>query len=304
MNFEVIVEELKELNVGEILEFEPMYKHTTYKVGGPARIYVKVENTLALQKLMQYVKQHQISYYVIGKGSNILFSDKEFDGIIISLNECFKNTNVSGDRIEADAGVSVIRLAQLAMKHGLSGLEFILGIPASVGGVVYMNAGAYKSDVSAVLEQAYILNSEGEVIRLNNTQMEFGYRHSIMQVHPDWVVLKAIFKLQPKDKEEIKHVMDSRKQKRMLTQPWDRPSAGSVFRNPENKAAWQYIDECDLRGFSIGHAKVSTKHSNFIINTGYASAKDIRSLIEHIQNTVKTQFGIELYTEVRFMNWD
>ena len=128
MNFEVIVEELKELNVGEILEFEPMYKHTTYKVGGPARIYVKVENTLALQKLMQYVKQHQISYYVIGKGSNILFSDKEFDGIIISLNECFKNTNVSGDRIEADAGVSVIRLAQLAMKHGLSGLEFISGI--------------------------------------------------------------------------------------------------------------------------------------------------------------------------------
>lgn len=304
MNFEKIVEELRELEIGDILEFEPMYKHTTYKVGGPVRIYAKVKDINSLQVLMKYIKENNIAYYIIGKGSNVLFGDKEFEGIVISLNEYFNQVTIHDNIIEADAGVSVIKLAQVAMKNSLSGLEFISGIPASVGGVVYMNAGAYKSEVSAVLEKAYILNDKLEVVEMGVEDLEFGYRHSILQQHDDWIVLKAQFKLMPGNKEEIKAVMDSRKQKRMQSQPWDRPSAGSVFRNHEDKAAWQFIDECKLRGYTIGHAKVSTKHSNFIINTGYASAKDIRDLIEHIQACVKEQFGVDLYTEVRFMNWE
>lgn len=304
MNFEKIVEELRELEIGDILEFEPMYKHTTYKVGGPVRIYAKVKDINSLQVLMKYIKENNIAYYIIGKGSNVLFGDKEFEGIVISLNEYFNQVTINDNIIEADAGVSVIKLAQVAMKNSLSGLEFISGIPASVGGVVYMNAGAYKSEVSAVLEKAYILNDKLEVVEMGVEDLEFGYRHSILQQHDDWIVLKAQFKLMPGNKEEIKAVMDSRKQKRMQSQPWDRPSAGSVFRNHEDKAAWQFIDECKLRGYTIGHAKVSTKHSNFIINTGYASAKDIRDLIEHIQACVKEQFNVDLYTEVRFMNWE
>lgn len=304
VNFKNVLEDLIQLNIGDILEFEPMYKHTTFKVGGPARLYIEVSSIDGLKKLVNYIKVNLIDFHIIGKGSNVLFSDKEFEGIIISLNKYFNDIHINGTQIKAMAGTSVIKLAQVAMKHELTGLEFISGIPATVGGCIYMNAGAYKSDISKVCTSVTILDSELNVIELNNNEMEFDYRHSILQNHNDWIVLEATFNLEVGDKEKIKQLMDTRKQKRMATQPWDRPSCGSVFRNPESKGAWQYIDGCNLRGYSIGHAKVSTKHSNFIINTGYASAKDIKELIEYIQITVKNEFNVDLYTEVRFMNWD
>ncbi len=303
MNIDVIINELKEKEVGDLLEFEPMYKHTTYKVGGPARVFIEVKDIPALQTVMSIIKEHNIPYYIVGKGSNILFSDKEFDGIIISLNKYFDRIEVDNQTITAQAGASVIKMASVAANHGLSGLEFISGIPASVGGVVYMNAGAYLSEVAAVLSEVTLLNSVGEVVTYTNSEMKFSYRYSILQEHSDWIVLEVKFELTVGNKEEIKELMRNRKTKRMATQPWDRPSAGSVFRNPETKAAWKYIDDCDLRGFSIGHAKVSTKHSNFIINTGYASAQDIKNLIEHIQKLVYERYQVELHTEVRFMNW-
>ncbi|MFQ6861973.1 MAG: UDP-N-acetylmuramate dehydrogenase [Beduini sp.] len=303
MNFEAIITQLNEAEVGDILEFEPMYKHTTYKVGGPARAFIEVKDIPALQTIMKVIKKHRIPYYVIGRGSNVLFSDKEFDGIILSLNQYFNKIEISDQTVIAQAGASVIKMALSAANHGLSGLEFISGIPASVGGVVYMNAGAYLSDVAAVLSEVTLLNGTGDIVTYKNEEMQFSYRYSILQDHPDWVVLEAKFELMPGDKEEIKEVMKNRKAKRMATQPWDRPCAGSVFRNPKTHPAWKYIDECGLRGYSIGHARVSTKHSNFIVNSGYASAQDIKNLIEHIQSLVMERFQVELHTEVRFMNW-
>ena len=303
MNFEAIITQLNEAEVGDILEFEPMYKHTTYKVGGPARAFIEVKDIPALQTIMKVIKKHRIPYYVIGRGSNVLFSDKEFDGLILSLNQYFNRIDINDQMVTAQAGASVIKMALAAANHGLSGLEFISGIPASVGGVVYMNAGAYLSDVAAVLSEVTLLNGVGEIVTYKNEEMQFSYRYSILQDHPDWVVLEAKFELMPGDKEEIKELMKNRKAKRMATQPWDRPCAGSVFRNPEIHPAWKYIDECGLRGYSIGHARVSTKHSNFIVNSGYASAQDIKNLIEHIQSLVMERFQVELHTEVRFMNW-
>ncbi|WP_041138712.1 UDP-N-acetylmuramate dehydrogenase [Beduini massiliensis] len=303
MDFEAIITQLNEAEVGDILEFEPMYKHTTYKVGGPARAFIEVKDIPALQTIMKMIKKHHVPYYVIGRGSNVLFSDKEFDGLILSLNQYFNKIDILDHTIMAQAGASVIKMALSAANHGLSGLEFISGIPASVGGVVYMNAGAYLSDVAAVLSEVTLLNSAGEIVTYKKEEMQFSYRYSILQDHPDWVVLEAKFELTHGDKEEIKEVMKNRKAKRMATQPWDRPCAGSVFRNPDQQPAWKYIDECGLRGYSIGHARVSTKHSNFIVNSGYASAQDIKNLIEHIQSLVMERFQVELHTEVRFMNW-
>lgn len=304
MRFEKIKEDLAALNVGEIIEDEPMYKHTTYKVGGPAKIYLKVRDTESLKQTLKYCRVHRIQYLVIGKGSNLLFSDKEYEGVIISLQENFNTFNINGCSIRADAGISMIKLSYEAAKTGLSGFEFMGGIPGTIGGGVYMNAGAYKYDIASVVDTVTVLNDKLEVITLKREEMNFSYRKSILQENRKWIVLEVTFLLTSKEPVEIKEVLDQRKERRMSSQPWNLPSAGSVFRNPEGKAAWQYIDESGLRGYEIGGAQVSPKHSNFIVNNGYASAKDIYDLILYVQNTVEEKFNIKLKQEVCFVNWE
>ena len=278
MKFSQIKDDLTGLDVGKIIEDEPLYKHTTYKVGGPARIYLAVKDIESLVKTIKYCRKHRIKYMIIGRGSNLLFSDKEYEGIIISLNENFNKVKINGSIIKAQAGVSMISLAYQAAKIGLSGFEFMGGIPGSIGGGIFMNAGAYKYDIASVVKSVTLLNEK--------------------------IILEAEFELTAKDPNEIKAVLDKRKERRMTTQPWNMPSAGSVFRNPENKAAWQYIDECGLRGYEIGGAQVSPKHSNFIVNNGYASAKDIYDLIMLVQQKVYEKFNIELKREVGLVNWE
>lgn len=297
------VDVIKTMNVGICLENEPLYKHTTYKVGGPCRLYLKVKDVPSLQKVMEYIKKENIPYFVIGRGSNLLFSDKEFEGVILSLNENFTKISVNGCVVEAEAGVSVIQLANEVCKYGLSGLEFAGGIPASIGGAIYMNAGAYLSEMANIITCVTILDEQGKIKTLSKDQMQFSYRHSILQEHPEWIALSCELELHPQIVQTIRELMDKRKEKRMATQPWNQPSAGSVFRNPEGKAAWQCIDECGLRGKEIGGAQISPKHSNFIVNNGYASAKDILDLIQLAQKEVKDKLGIELHTEVRLINW-
>lgn len=304
MKFLKVREDLIAMNIGDIIENEPMYKHTTYKVGGPARLYVMVKDIQSLKDVIKYCHVHRIKYLVIGKGSNLLFSDKEYEGIVISLNEYFNQIKINGNLIRADAGVSMIKLAYEAAKTGLSGFEFMGGIPGTIGGGIYMNAGAYKYDLSTVVKEVTILNDALEVVTLNNLEMKFGYRHSIIQDHKKWIVLDVLFELTTKDPHEIKEVLDNRKERRMTSQPWNLPSAGSVFRNSTTKPAWQYIDEAELRGYEIGGAQVSPKHSNFIVNNGYASAKDIYDLIIFVQQTVKEKFNVELKQEVCFINWE
>lgn len=304
MKFSQVKEGLEKLDVGEMIEDEPMYKHTTYKVGGPARIYLKVKDVDSLIKTIKYCGKHRVKYLVIGRGSNLLFSDREYEGLIISLNECFNEIKVNGSTMIAQAGVPMISLSYQAAKIGLSGFEFMGGIPGSIGGGIYMNAGAYKYDLASVVKTVTLLNEKHEVVTFNNEQMDFSYRHSICQDNRKLIVLEVTFELTAKSPDEIKAVLDKRKERRMSSQPWNMPSAGSVFRNPQDKPAWQYIDECGLRGYEIGGAQVSPKHSNFIVNNGYASAKDIYDLIMLVQEKVNEKFGVKLRREVGLINWE
>lgn len=303
MKFERYYEELKQLEVGTILKDEPLYKHTTYRVGGPAKLFIKVHSVDELIKIIKYCRKHRIQLFIIGRGSNLLFSDKSFEGIIISL-EDMNQYHVNGSEVIAQSGVTMIKLAYDCAKIGLSGFEFMGGIPGNIGGGIFMNAGAYKSCLSEVVKSVKILDENLKVVELSKEEMAFSYRHSIIQDHPKWIVLEATFELENKSVEEINETLDKRKERRMSTQPWNKPSAGSVFRNPEGGAAWKFIDDAGLRGYEIGGAQVSPKHSNFIVNNGYASAKDIYDLIFYVQKTVQEKFDILLKPEVRFINWE
>ena len=304
MDFDQVFYDLVDLELGDILENEPMYKHTTLKVGGPARFFVHIKDVEALKRGILYCRQHDIKHMVVGKGSDLLFSDKEYEGVIFSLSKNLNEVHINGLEIRAGAGVSMIYLAYEAAKTGLSGFEFMGGIPGTIGGGVYMNAGAYKYCFADVFTSALVLNEKGELMKLSKEDMNFGYRSSILQEHKDWVLVEATFTMQPRDPQEIMSVLDNRKEKRMSTQPWNFASAGSIFRNPEEKPAWKYIDECGLRGYEIGGAQVSPKHSNFIVNNGYASARDILELILLVEKTVFDRFRVELEKEVILVNWE
>ena len=304
MDFDQLFFDLVDLDLGEIIENEPMYKHTTFKVGGPARFFIYIKDIDALKRGVQYCRQNQVKHMTIGKGSDILFSDKEYDGVVFSLSRGLNKVYFNGLNIRAEAGVSMIYLAYEAAKVGLSGFEFMGGIPGTIGGGVYMNAGAYKYCMADVFTSAMVLNEHGEIMTLSKEDMAFDYRKSILQKHKDWILIEATFTMISRDPQEIMKVLDKRKEKRMSTQPWNFASAGSIFRNPDEKPAWQYIDECNLRGYEIGGAQVSPKHSNFIVNNGYASARDILELILLVEKTVFDRFRVELKKEVILVNWE
>lgn len=303
MKYDQYYQDLIDLDVGVVLKDEPLYKHTTFRVGGPAKLFVKVKDLESLILVIKYCRKHRIKLFVIGRGSNLLFSDKSFQGIIISL-EQFNQYKINGNHVTAQCGVAMIRLAYDCAKVGLSGFEFMGGIPGNVGGGVFMNAGAYNSNIAEVLESVTILNENLELVTLSKDEMDFSYRHSAIQDHKKWIVIEASFVLTTKTVAEVKDLLDRRKERRMASQPWSQPSAGSVFRNPEGMSAWKLIDDAGLRGYEIGGAQVSPKHSNFIVNNGYASAKDIYDLIFYVQKQVEEKFSILLKPEVRFINWE
>ena len=303
MDVKQVYEDLMSMEVGKVIENEPMYKHTTYKVGGPAKIFVKAKDIDSLIQTLKYCRDHDIKRMVIGNGSDLLFSDKEYDGVIISM-KSFDDVKMNGSTIVAQAGVSMIALAYSSAKAGLSGFEFMGGIPGDMGGGIFMNAGAYKYCMADVFKCARVLDDELNVITLSKEDMEFSYRHSVLQKHPNWIILDATFEMTAKDPGEIRKVLDKRKERRMSTQPWNFACAGSVFRNPDEKPAWRYIDEAGLRGYEIGGAQVSPTHSNFIVNNGYASAKDILDLIRLVEKTVYEKFEVKLHKEVILVNWD
>lgn len=288
--------------IGDVLEYEPMSKHTTYRVGGKARYFVYPKNEIGLMRLFELANEYQVKTKVVGKGSNLLVSDEDYDGMVISLDRYFNEVIFEEDKVSVYAGQSIIYLAHEAMKRGLSGLEFASGIPGTVGGACFMNAGAYKSEIKDVIDAIWVLK-DGNCVWMRPEECEFGYRTSIFKKNPSWVILAVRFHLAKKDSQEIKELMDSRRQRRLDSQPLNKPSAGSVFKNPENVPAWKLIDDAGLRGYKIGGAMVSEKHSNFIVNEDKASAQDILSLIELIQNTVNEKFHVTLKTEVECFNW-
>ena len=275
---------------------------TTYRCGGNAKLLVFPKDVECLKTILKYLKNNNINYKIFGNGSNILASDKDFDGVIIKLTKiCGIDKNDTN--IVVDAGYSFSLLANQLSKEGLSGLEFACGIPGTVGGAIYMNAGAYLSDVSKILEKIDILDENLEEKTVYNKDLDFSYRHSILS-EKDWIVLKAYFKLKKGDKETITELVTERKMRRIESQPLDYPSAGSVFRNPEGDFAGRLIEEVGLKGYMYGGASVSEKHANFIVNVKDAKSSDIKYLIDLAKEKVKEEFGVELRTEQELFNWE
>ena len=279
----------------------PLSSLTTLRIGGIASFVVYPENSVSLDALMRVIRARKLPYKVIGKGSNLLCSDRPFHGVIIRLDR-FNDYFFMEDTLVAQAGCSIIALSYQAMKNGFSGLEFASGIPASVGGVTFMNAGAYRSSISEVIDGVFIYR-DGKYEWLENSECRFGYRKSIFQEHPDWIIIAVRMKLQKSEVSEIRELMESRRQRRMDSQPLNLPSAGSVFRNPDDIPAWKLIEGIGYRGKRIGDAMVSEKHVNFIVNAGSASAEDFLKLVNEIIDQVEDKYQIRLHMEVERFNW-
>ncbi len=276
---------------------------TTFRIGGLCHYYLYPKSWFGFMEIMKICKANQLPVKVLGKGSNVLCSDEYYDGVIINFDRYLNNYYFDEQQVIVEAGCSIILLAMEASKRSLSGLEFASGIPATVGGCLFMNAGAYKSSMSDIVESVYVYKDE-KIEEMKVEQLEYAYRSSIFQKHLDWVILGAKMNLVPGDMIAIRELMQTRKERRMASQPLDKPSAGSVFRNPDSKAAWQLIQDAGLRGKMIGGAKVSEKHANFIVNEKEAKAQDVLALIELIKKEVKQQFDVELHAEVEKFNWN
>lgn len=275
---------------------------TTLRIGGNAKYVVYPENEVALDAILRIIDEEKLAYKIIGKGSDLLCSDDDFDGVIIRLDKHYNDAYFDDETIMAQAGCSIIALAHDAMKHGLTGLEFACGIPGTVGGAIFMNAGAYKASMADIVKEVLVYaNGKSEWIK--GSHCKFGYRSSIFQERPDWIILGARLQLKQGNIHEISDLMDSRKKRRMESQPLEYPSCGSVFRNPEGMNAWALIEGIGYRGKRIGDAYVSDKHCNFIVNLGNATAKDYCELIQEIKDKVKEKYDVELHTEVERFNW-
>ncbi len=296
------IKEIISLHLGKVLINEKLANHTTYRVGGKARCICIPKGTEELIKLLKIIKEKKIKHIVLGNGSNVLFSDNIYDGIIIKLDN-FNKINIDKNIITVGAGYPLIKLSNDAMRNSLKGMEFMGGIPGTVGGAVFMNAGAYGEDTASIIESVKIINSDLEVVNLSQKDMKYSYRTSMLQDHLDYICIEATFKLEPGDKEEIENIMKTRREQRKASQPLNFPSAGSVFRNPPNMYAGKLIEDMGLKGFTIGKAMVSEKHANFIINTGNAKASDIKKIIDTIKVKALSKYNVRLRVEQRLINW-
>lgn len=271
-------------------------KYNTYRLDIKAKYIVFPKDVMELKKIISYVIKNRIKYFVLGNGSNIVLACDYYDGVVIKLDK-FNDIEIRDNIVAVGAGYSLIKLSIETINNSLAGLEFAAGIPGSVGGSVAMNAGAYNSSMADVIKEVIVLDDKQEVRTLSNDDLNYSYRNSFLKEHTDYIVLKAIFKLEHGDKEELLKIINDRKERRMISQPLDKPSAGSVFRNPTGMYAGALIEECGLKGYSIKGAKVSEKHANFIINDGDATGYDIEKLIYYIRDKVKERFDVELKFE-------
>ena len=299
---EKIINEIMNEKIGNVIVEPSLSRYTTYKVGGKAKLLVYPKSIEKLVSLMEIIERENIKYFILGNGSNVLFSDSFYDGIIIKL-DCFDELEFQENIIKVGAGCSLIKLVMESVKHNLTGLEFASGIPGTVGGAVFMNAGAYNSEMQNVIKDVTVLTPDFKVITLTKSEMEFGYRESFLQHHKGYICLGATLKLREGDKEVSQEIIKDRKLKRKRTQPLEYPSAGSVFRNPEGMFSGKLIEDLNLKGYQIGGAKISEKHANFIINVGGAKASDIKEIIDYVKDQVKEKYNINLRVEQRLINW-
>ncbi len=293
--------DLVNANIGKVLENEPLAKHTTIKIGGPAELFVEPNSKDNLITVLKIIKEHGVNWRVIGRGSNLLVPDKGIKGVVIKLGSGIDTFELNDEILTVGGGYSIIKLATIISKQGLSGLEFSSGIPGSIGGAVYMNAGAHGSDMSEILVKAQVLFEDGAIEWLTNEDMEFSYRTSILQNKKPGICIGAVLKLKKGKKEDIVAAMQRNKDYRRDTQPWNYPCAGSIFRNPLPHYAGQLVEAAGLKGYQIGGAKISEMHGNFIVNAGGATAKDVLDLIAYVKEVILEKNKITLETEVEII---
>ena len=277
---------------------EPMKNHTTFKIGGPAQYYVTPESVTQIQEVVSLCRNMNIPLHVIGNGSNILVGDDGVDGVVLALFNTFSDYEIKDNVITAQAGMSLIKLAVIASREGLTGLEFASGIPGSVGGAVYMNAGAYDGQMKDVVTSVTVLDEAGNIRILGRDELDMGYRTSAVAKN-NMIVLQVVIELKSGDKEQIKARMNQLSELRKQKQPLEYPSAGSTFKRPEGYFAGKLIADAGLKGYSIGGAAVSEKHAGFVVNMGGATAKDVVELTDYIKKRIMEQFGVTLELEVK-----
>ncbi len=285
---------------GEVKKDEPMSAHTTFRVGGKADYFIVPGDQSELTRLIRYLNRAEREYYVIGNGSNLLVGDKGFRGSIVMLYDNYSGIEVNGDRITAMSGASLSAIAKEALENSLTGFEFAAGIPGTAGGAVIMNAGAFDSEMSAVVEYAEVVAPDGELVRFSNEELQFGYRKSALQ-GSRYTVSSVSYVLSPGNREEIRAKMDELSERRREKQPLEYPSAGSTFKRPEGYFAGKLIMEAGLRGYAVGGAKVSEKHCGFVINYNHATASDIMDVMNDVRSRIRERFSVELEPEVRII---
>ena len=277
---------------------EPMKKHTTFRIGGPADYYLCPHSTEELQKILQICRENKLEFFILGNGSNLLVSDKGYRGVVIQLWKNFSDIETEDNTITVKAGALLSKVAAEALEESLTGMEFASGIPGTMGGAVMMNAGAYGGEMKDIIREVTVLTREGELLTLSKEEMNFGYRTSVVK-EKGYVVISAVLQLRKGDREEIRKVMDELKERRVTKQPLDMPSAGSTFKRPEGNFAAKLIEDAGLKGFSVGGAMISEKHSGFVVNYNDATAEDVMELCRQVREKVKALSGVELEMEVK-----
>ena len=294
--------ELEKLNLEKIEKDISLSTLTTYKTGGIAKLVVYPNNINNLKQMLKLIHKYNIKYFILGKGSNTLFSDKEFNGVIIKLDK-LNNFKIQQTEIYVESGMILSKLVQASVKNELTGLEFAIGIPGTIGGAIYMNAGAYGNNMSNIVKSVIVLNEKFQIKEIPLEKLKFDYRYSIFQDNKNLICVAANIKLEHGNHDEIASKIKENLLKRKNSQPLEYPSAGSVFRNPEGNYAGKIIEELGLKGKNIGGAEISTKHANFIINKNNASSSDILNLIKLVQKEVKDKYKIDLKLEQQLVNW-
>ncbi len=280
---------------------EPMSRHTTFRIGGEADLLVEPAEVNQAEAVLKLLRQMQLPYLVIGNGSNLLVGDKGIRGVVVKLGNEFSAHDIEGEVITAQSGLKLSRLANFALGNCMTGLEFAAGIPGTVGGAVYMNAGAYGGEMKQVVQEVTCLDENGNRRTISGQECEFGYRTSIFSHRTDWVILSCKLALKQGNPDAIKATMEDLAERRTSKQPLNYPSAGSTFKRPEGYFAGKLIQDAGLMGFRIGGASVSEKHAGFVVNDRDATAKDVLELIEAVQNKVEEKFGVRLEPEVRLV---
>ena len=300
MNQKVIEKFWNLLGKDRVLVDEPMKRHTTFRIGGPADFFLLPSTVDEVRGILEICREEELPYFILGNGSNLLVSDKGYRGVIIQLYRNFSNISVEGNEICASSGALLSQIAAAARNASLTGFEFAGGIPGTLGGAVFMNAGAYGGELKDVLKEAVVMTEQGETLTLPVEKLDMGYRTSRIK-KAGYLVLEARLVLEQGDMDKIRDITKDLTEKRVSKQPLEYPSAGSTFKRPEGYFAGKLIMDAGLRGYQVGDAQVSEKHCGFVINKGNATAADVLTLIENVREKVQEQFGVTLEPEVKFL---